>query len=222
MQLVPYTPTSRDLAARYGSDTIEFMAYAPSRMRGFDDSVQQTSVQNVSAGNLINLSSVERHELATVPTPTIETSPDTQPHRVSKYSETLTIQTKVKPPAHMASKTLRVDPQTVPIQIWEGTVIDIDAEGHTVNAILNAKMGSIPRHSAKIRMEWISEQDMDLVCPGAVFYLTLYKRTLRGTVQNSQELRFRRRPSWSATQIKQINQAAQDLLMNMRPLPTAE
>jgi hypothetical protein len=184
---------------------------------------QHTSIQNVSAGDdLINPSSVYKGEPAKVPAPTIETRPDTQPNQVREHIKTLMIQAKVKPPVRMAIRTLGVDPQTVPIQIWEGTVIDIDAKGHAINVILNAKKGSIPRHSAKIAMEWVSEQDMDLVRPGAIFYLTLYKRTLRGTVQNSQELRFRRRPSWSATQIKQIHQTAQDLLKNMKPLPTAE
>jgi hypothetical protein len=222
MQLLGHTPTSSDLAASFRIDTNELPVHLQARLQGRDDSAQQTSVQNMSAGNLINLSSLDKHEVNKIPAPTIETSPNTQPERASKYSETLTTQTKVKPPASMASRTLRVDLQTVPIQIWEGTVIDIDARGRAINAILNAKKGCIPRHSAKIAMEWVSEQDADLVRPGAVFYLTLYKRTLRGTVQNSQELRFRRRPSWSATQIEQIRKMGEDLLRNMRPLPTAE
>lgn len=221
MQFLSCTPTSNP-AASYGINTHELLARMQPRIRSIDDISQQTGVRNISAGNLINLSSDDQHELPKVPTPTIETRPDTQPNRIRDYNETLTTQTRVKPPVRMAANTLRVDPQTVPIQIWEGTVIDIDAKDHAINAILNAKLGSVPRHSAKIMMEWISEQDMDLVRPGAVFYLTMYKRTLRGTVQNSQELRFRRRPSWSAAQIKQIRQAGEDLLKNMRPLPSAK
>jgi hypothetical protein len=63
---------------------------------------------------------------------------------------------------------------------------------------LEAKMVPIPRHQAEIDLEWVAEQDQDLVRPGAIFYLTLFKRTKRGSVENAQELRFRRRPAWSS------------------------
>lgn len=134
--------------------------------------------------------------------------------------ETALAPSKFCPP--IATRTLHVDPQTRPIQIWEGTVVGLDEGTNTLDAILTAKMGEVPRHSAKINLQWVAEQDRDLVSPGAVFYLTLFKRTLRGSIQNSQELRFRRRPSWSSAQIQQINQAAQALLNNMSPLPIAE
>jgi hypothetical protein len=74
----------------------------------------------------------------------------------------------------------------------------------------------------EIDLEWVAEQDQDLVRPGAVFYLTLFKRTKRGSVENAQELRFRRRPAWSSGQLKQIEQDAARLLAKMKPLPTWE
>lgn len=109
-----------------------------------------------------------------------------------------------------------------PIQIWEGTVKTVDHQAESMNVTLEAKWLPMPRHSAEISLEWVSEQDKELVISGAVFYLSLFKRTKRGSVQNSQELRFRRRPSWSSLQLKRINEQAIKLHDKMKALPSAE
>ena len=84
-------------------------------------------------------------------------------------------------------------------------------------AKLHAKIGTIADHSGEIDLEWVADQDADLVCPGAVFYLTLYKRRRKGgTIENSQELRFRRRPSWSRQQVASIDAIAERLLSKLR------
>lgn len=111
---------------------------------------------------------------------------------------------------------------STPLQIWEGTVLKLDHAAGVMHVLLNAKMGQVPRHSADIDLEWVSDQDKDLVQPGAVFYLTLFKRTRRGSIENSQELRFRRRPSWSSTQLKRIEDDSSKLLAKMKALPFAE
>lgn len=114
-----------------------------------------------------------------------------------------------------------VSADSTPLQVWEGTVIDVDRVNGVMQVNLDAKLGQLPRHTGEINLEWVSEQDLDLVHPGAVFYLTLFKRTKRGSVENSQELRFRRRPSWSAAQLKQIDEDAALLLSKMKALPTS-
>ncbi len=90
-----------------------------------------------------------------------------------------------------------------------------------MQVLLDAKIGQMPRHTGEIDLEWVSEQDQDLVRPGAVFYLTLFKRTKHGSIENSQELRFRRRPSWTVAQLKQIEEDAATLLSKMKTLPTS-
>jgi hypothetical protein len=117
------------------------------------------------------------------------------------------------------ARSIEVD--STPIQIWEGTVVSIDTAEATMHVLLDAKMGSMPRHTGEIELEWVTEQDQDLVKPGAIFYLTLFKRTKRGSIENTQELRFRRRPSWSAAQIKQIDDSAAMIRSKMKPLPSA-
>ncbi len=127
---------------------------------------------------------------------------------------------KFVPPRAMSRVATSAD--STPIQIWEGIVIEVDHAVDVMRVDLNAKIVQMPRHTGEIDLEWVSEQDQDLIRPGAVFYLTLYKRTKRGSIENTQELRFRRRPSWSTTQLKQIDEEAVMLLSKMRPLPTSE
>ena len=79
----------------------------------------------------------------------------------------------------------------------------------------------MPRHTGEIELKWMANQDQELVKPGAVFYLTLFKRTKRGRIQNSQELRFRRGPPWSEEQPRQIEKDAFMLLSRMRTPRTA-
>ena len=113
-------------------------------------------------------------------------------------------------PLHVSSA------DSIPLQIWEGTVLTVDIASDVMQVQLDAKIGQVARHTAEIELQWVSEQDLDLVRPGAVFYLTLFKRTKRGSVENSQELRFRRRPSWSVAQLKQIDNDAAMIASKMK------
>jgi hypothetical protein len=116
-----------------------------------------------------------------------------------------------------------IDSDTVVIQIWEGCVQSVDAIERKMKAVLTAKMGQIPEHVGTIDLQWVPAQDSDLIMPGAVFYLTLFKRVKKGgTIENSQEIRFRRRPNWSKNQIAKINVRANELLTKFKSKPIAE
>lgn len=124
-------------------------------------------------------------------------------------------------PITNAALPREVSADSIPLQIWEGTVLDVNHTDLIMQVSLDAKVGQMPRHTGEIELEWVADQDQDLVRPGAVFYLTLFKRTRRGSVENSQELRFRRRPSWSEAQLRQIEEDAAMLLSKMKTLPSA-
>lgn len=97
----------------------------------------------------------------------------------------------------------------------------LSGEG-TMRALLQAKMGGVPDHFAEIGLEWVSEQDLNLVRPGAVFYLSLYKARRRGgTIVNSQELRFRRLPAWTRRDAASIKDIARHLLAKGKMNPEA-
>jgi hypothetical protein len=106
---------------------------------------------------------------------------------------------------------------SLPIQIWEGTVIGVNSDADTMDVMLEAKMGHLPRHAATISLEWVPSQDIPLVKLGAVFYLTLYKQSERSTVKNAQEIRFRRLPSWSKQQIQMIQEDTLRFSANIEP-----
>lgn len=118
-------------------------------------------------------------------------------------------------------KILPVSANSTPLQIWEGTIVEVDHATGIMQVLLDAKMGQIPRHTGEIELKWVDEQDQDLVRPGAVFYLTLFQR-IKPSIENAQELRFRRRPAWSASQIEQIERDAIMLGSKMKPRPVAE
>lgn len=130
--------------------------------------------------------------------------------------------TSVRAPLSPSYRAERAEPDASPIQIWEGCVLIVDRQTETMQVVLTAKMGNIPEHTGEIELRWVADQDADLVRPGAVFYLTLYRRLKRGSIENSQELRFRRRPDWTRRQLDQIQEDAKKLLTKMKFRPLAE
>ena len=106
--------------------------------------------------------------------------------------------------------------RAAPIEVWEGEVKSVDYDAQMMYVYLRSKFTQAPDHSGEIALEWITDQDKDLVRPGAVFYWTLYKETRRGSIRNSQELRFRRLPSWSKNQLQRIEAEASKLFQTPR------
>lgn len=139
----------------------------------------------------------------------------TIPDRVNAPQKTF------EPPLAPKMPPTHVSANSTPLQIWEGTVVDVDHAAGTMQVLLDAKIGQMPQHTGEIGLEWVDDQDQDLVRPGAVFYLMLFKRT-KPSVENAQKLRFRRRPAWSASQIEQIERDAAMLRSKMKARPVAE
>jgi len=126
------------------------------------------------------------------------------------------------PPSPATVAHSPMDADTAVIQLWEGCVLSLDLQNEVMNVLLSAKIGQVPEHTAEISLQWVADQDRDLVQPGAVFYLTLFKQLRRGSVQNSQELRFRRRPAWSRQQIERIQVDAAMIRSKLKARPIAE
>lgn len=126
------------------------------------------------------------------------------------------------PPVPVKSVETPVGADASVIQIWEGRVLSVDLQSDVMSVLLSARIGQVSDHTAEIDLQWVADQDRDLVQPGAVFYLTLFKRLRRGSVENAQELRFRRRPTWSRQQIQRIQTDAAMLRSKMKARPIAE
>jgi hypothetical protein len=123
--------------------------------------------------------------------------------------------------AALASSSIDTSPNSVELEVWEGVVLGVDPAKRFMKVKLEAKSGVIEPHTADISIDRVPEQDLDLVRPGAIFYLFLFDQTTKGTVRNSQELRFRRRPDWSKQQIKKIQADAKALAGKMRARPAS-
>jgi len=117
----------------------------------------------------------------------------------------------------------REETKTSPIQLWEGVVTSVDLSAQIMSVILTDKFGAVPQHSADIELEWVPDQDRDLIKPGAVFYLTLFKeKSYGGSITNSQTLSFRRFPSWNQRQVDRVRANASEMFKAITSKPLAE
>lgn len=112
-------------------------------------------------------------------------------------------------PAINTVKSVSEGAMATVIQIWEGVVTDVDKKNNIMAVKLKDRGGLIEDHNADISLQWVVDQDYDLVSPGAVFYWTIYKETKRGSISNAQEIRFRRLPSWTKSQMNHLKSDAE-------------
>jgi hypothetical protein len=133
---------------------------------------------------------------------------------MARESESLRADFDISAPVPITPQNVAVV-DTKPIQIWEGVVLSVAQGNASMDVHLTAMMGDLPEHTATIDLQWVHDQDHDLIKPGAVFYLTLFKKVSHGSIQNSQEIRFRRRPSWTDAQVRHIEAAANRLVGRM-------
>lgn len=88
---------------------------------------------------------------------------------------------------------------------WEGRVVEVTPR--TLVAVLNDELDrTLPEEEAEIPLEEISQADMGLVRPGALFYWSIGYR-LHASGQRSREsiIRFRRLPRWSTEEVEEVD-----------------
>lgn len=104
--------------------------------------------------------------------------------------------------AHIQTSTI--------VEMFEGVVQRVCDD--TMEVILRAKISKeIPDHVMAIDLSFVQFQDRELVAPGAVFYLTMFRETTGRTIKNSEEIRFRRQPNWNRTMLKRLEDLASEL-----------
>ncbi|WP_152693059.1 hypothetical protein [Caballeronia mineralivorans] len=116
----------------------------------------------------------------------------------------------------------QVTAYTAPIEVFEGTVRSVDRASEVMYVTLASKTRDVSDHAADISFTWVNPQDLDLIAPGAVFYLSLYKERRGGTIRNTEELRFRRMPTWTRTQIARVREDADRLYSKLQARPLLE
>jgi hypothetical protein len=120
-------------------------------------------------------------------------------------------------PRVSALKSVREGALASVIHIWEGTVVSVDVGAGVMDVRLDDRSGAVASHFAEISLEWVVDQDKELVEPGAIFYWTLYKEIKRGSISNAEEIRFRRLPNWTKVQLDNVTTEAANLAKKFSP-----
>lgn len=158
-----------------------------------------------SKRQVIGESMIDTHPLSPIE------SPDTfvrQIHDIGTRGANLA---EVDVPAITPYKSVQEGALAKVIQIWEGTVLSVDHQRAVMTVKLTDRNDQIVDHTADIELQWVDDQDRDLLRDGAVFYWTLFKETKRGSVRNTEKIRFRRLPSWNKAQLDAIKEDATKL-----------
>ena len=95
-------------------------------------------------------------------------------------------------------------------QKWEGRVLDVDSS--TFIAIVTDAKGGPVEEEVEFDLEEVSPGDLGLVQPGAIFYWSIgYCTEPSGQRSRSSILVFRRLPAWSAKDLDQAKNQAEEL-----------
>jgi len=103
-------------------------------------------------------------------------------------------------------------PQSVlqPLQKWEGVVLNVDGEMFTVRLV--DLTGDRAEEEMQIEKDELSDFDLDLLQPGAIFYWIIgYRRHATGARERVSLIRFRRLPAWSQAQLNAARTRAEQL-----------
>jgi hypothetical protein len=97
-----------------------------------------------------------------------------------------------------------------PLQKWEGAVLEVGEA--TFVARLVDLTGDRPEEEIELEKAELSDFDLDLLEPGAVFYWSVgYRRQLpRGARSRESVIRFRRLPAWSRAELEAARERAEE------------
>jgi len=103
-----------------------------------------------------------------------------------------------------------VQPRFVPLQKWEGSILQVLDDSFFARLIDLTSGGS--DEEAEFPIEEVSDADRSLVEPGAVFYWNIgYIDSISGQRTRSSMIRFRRLPVWRSEELERARRRAQRL-----------
>ncbi len=96
------------------------------------------------------------------------------------------------------------------LQQWEGEVRTVDADEFTA-VIRDLGSAHAPEEEVTLAREEVSDGDLQLVQPGAIFYWAVgYRISPGGQKTRTSELLFRRLPAWSRRQLERARERARE------------
>lgn len=98
-------------------------------------------------------------------------------------------------------------------QLWEGIVEEVRPRTSELVVTLRALSDhTSPPERGVLSLEEVPDSDRGLVAPGAIFYWSIgYERTVSGQKRSVSEVRFRRLPSWTKSELRQIRGEAEEM-----------
>ncbi|NEX17828.1 MAG: hypothetical protein C1943_14715 [Halochromatium sp.] len=127
----------------------------------------------------------------------------------------------LKQNSQASDQTVLVSPQTklrprssfLPLQEWEGHVIDISERGFTARLVDMTREERVASEEADFDFDDVADPDRSLLREGAVFRWTIgYETAPGGSKKRVSQLVFRRLPKWTKKEIAQADRNAGDLL----------
>jgi hypothetical protein len=98
----------------------------------------------------------------------------------------------------------------VPLQKWEGTVLQI-LEDSFFARLVDLTSGGVDEE-AEFPVEEVSDADRSLITPGAVFYWNIgYIDSISGQRTRASMIRFRRLPVWRPEELERARRKAQHI-----------
>ncbi|MDE2492675.1 MAG: hypothetical protein KGL97_02110 [Alphaproteobacteria bacterium] len=98
------------------------------------------------------------------------------------------------------------------LQEWEGAVLDIAKETFTARLLDVTAKRKIEDEVAEFAISDLSDDDRQLLAPGAIFRWTIgYQRAKGGTKRRVSEITFRRLPQWTTRDIDSAKAQAREL-----------
>ena len=95
------------------------------------------------------------------------------------------------------------------MQDWEGVVEEVRENDFVARLIDKTAKAKFDSEAAEIPKEEIDSDDMELLKPGAIFYLTVFRRVMpNGRQERATRLIFRRLPAWTPTMLKSVESRA--------------
>jgi hypothetical protein len=94
------------------------------------------------------------------------------------------------------------------LQEWEGTVTEVKDESFVCDLVDITAGHSIPEEIAELPIDEISEDDRDLLRPGALFRWTIGYYEAGGVRRKTSQVQFRRLPMWRPQDLKKSEEWA--------------
>ena len=95
------------------------------------------------------------------------------------------------------------------LNLWEGSVIDMVGETEFVARLRDTYSDDQSWQRATFSLQDVSDSDLSLVAPGAVFYWSIgYRIEPYGQKNLTSSLRFRRLPAWTSGEIARADEMA--------------